>query len=189
MGERATCALGSQAAQLWLKARLDVVKVPAKPLDLCGALADEVLAVIEQEPDLTSLRIEVGNRQVALSKRRAGDREGIDRIRLAELACGAARARHQLRRDANHALSSGDQLALEAPGDVATVLERKQALLSQGPGPFDQTLVTGLVACDRQLVAELTGWPSPSCGRGVALLVGVDADRDHRLRSSYAWRV
>ena len=49
VGERATRALGSQAAQLWLKARLDVVKVPAKPLDLCGALADEVLAVIEQE--------------------------------------------------------------------------------------------------------------------------------------------
>ena len=156
-------------------------------MDLRGALVDEVLAVICQELDLASLRIEVGNRQVALSERRAGDREGIDRIGLAELAA-AARARHQLRRDANQALSWGDQLALEAPGDVAAVLERKQALLSQGPGPFDQTLVTGLVACDRQLVAELTGWRVHR-GRGVALLVGVDADRDHRLRSSYAWRV
>ena len=98
--------------------------------------------------------IEVGDRQVGLAKRRAGDREGIDRVGLAELALRSAAPRHQLRRDADHALSSGDQLALEATGDVATVLERKQPLSAEGAGPFEQALVAGLVACDRQLVVK-----------------------------------
>jgi hypothetical protein len=117
-----------------------------------------------------------------------GDCEGIDRIGLAELALRAPRARHQLRRDADHTLSSVQELALQATGDVATVLERKQALGAEGAGPFDKALVAGFIACDRELVAELAR-RRVHRGRRVASLVGVDADRDHLLRSSYAWRV
>jgi hypothetical protein len=66
VSERAACALRAQAAQPRLKAGVDVVKVPAKPLDGSGALADEVLAVVEQELDLARLGVEVGDGQVAL---------------------------------------------------------------------------------------------------------------------------
>ena len=181
MSERAASALRSQSAQLGLKARLDVVKVPAKPLDGSGPLADEILAVVEQEPDLARLVVEVGDRQVGFAKRRPGDRQGIDRIGLAELALRAARTGHQLRRDAIPR-SAGDQLALEATADVATVLEPEPALLAQGAGPFKQPLVAALVACDRELVAKLAGGRVTAAAECFAC--GVDADRDHRLRSS-----
>jgi hypothetical protein len=188
LGERAPCGLRAQAAKLGPKPRIDVVEVPAKPLDLGGTLADEVLAMVRQELDLARGGVEVGDREIGLSERRAGDGEGVDRVGLAELALRAAGARHQLRRHADDVLAAGDQLALEPTGDVAAVLDRKPPLRVEAAGPFEQALVAGLVACDRELRAKLAG-RRVHRGGGVALLVGVDPDRDHLLRSSYAWRV
>src|SRR5215218_48097 len=48
-GERAPDAIAAQRPRPGLEALLDVVQVPAKPLDLGGALRDEVLAVVEHE--------------------------------------------------------------------------------------------------------------------------------------------
>src|SRR5581483_3397111 len=178
-------ALRAQAAKRGLKPGVDVVQVPAKALDLRGALANQVLAMIEQELDLARGGVEMGDRELRFPERSPGYRERVDRIGLAELAGRAPCSRHQLWRHPDHPLAPGDQLPLEPPGDVAAVLQGELALGAEVPGPCEQALVAGAVAGDRHLVAKLAGRRIHR-RRRMALLMGVDADRDHLLRSSYA---
>jgi hypothetical protein len=86
-----------------------------------------------------------------------GDRKGVDRVGLAELRLRAPSARHQLRRHPDHPLAAGDQLALEATGDVATIPRAQTAARSRGRGPIRADARALPVACDRQLVAKLAG--------------------------------
>lgn len=72
--------------------------VPAQARADRGALADEVLAVVDEELQLAQLRVVGSARQVRLAQGRAGHREGVDRVRLAvgaggvPLPCGQAGA-------------------------------------------------------------------------------------------------
>ena len=91
--------------------------MPAQVVDELGALRDEPLAVIDEQPD-----IELGARQLrdgkgveAFADRGSGDRDGVDHVVLAALARGAARVGHQLRRDAHDPLAAAQQEALQRP--------------------------------------------------------------------------
>ena len=55
--------------------RVELVEVPAQPVDAAGPLCDEVLAVVDQQPQLTVRAVEPGDRQVRVAERRPGDGE------------------------------------------------------------------------------------------------------------------
>jgi hypothetical protein len=101
------------------------------------ALADEALAMIDQQPQIQLGAIQPGGRQLlnVLAQRGARDRERVDAVGLAALAPGATDVGHQLGRDAQHPLAAADQEALEGSRDVATVLQRPHALLAQTARP------------------------------------------------------
>jgi len=79
----------------------EVVQVPAQPALDGGALAHEILAVIEQQLDLERPLVELGRGQCpeTLPQRRAGDRRRVDRVGLARLAGGSTLTCHQLGSD------------------------------------------------------------------------------------------
>jgi hypothetical protein len=63
------------------------VQQPAQPVLDSGALGDEVLAVIEQQLDLSRRALQDRDRQRldAFLKRRASHGQGVDRVALARL--------------------------------------------------------------------------------------------------------
>ncbi len=63
-----------------------------------------------------------------LTQRGAGDRDRIDQVGLAALSPAAPLTGHQPRRDADDALATDEQDALERAGDVSTVLKCPHAL-------------------------------------------------------------
>jgi hypothetical protein len=117
----------------------EVVQVPAQATLVLRAGLDQVLAVIEQELDLQGVLVEVGARQrlSALAQGRAGDRKGIDRVRLAGAPFAATALAHQLRGNPHHPLSRGDQEALQGTGDVAAVLDCPGPLFVEVASPVE----------------------------------------------------
>jgi len=75
-----------------------------------------------------------------VAQRGAGDRGRIDRVGLARDPIGPPGLAHHPGRHTNRALAPSDQVALQVPRDVTTVLNGKQALRVQVSSPSDQTL-------------------------------------------------
>jgi hypothetical protein len=94
-----------------------VVQVSAQVVDQRSALADEPLAMIDEQPHvkLGASQSCDGERVEAFSDRNTCDREGIDDVGLAALACLIACAGSQLRRDADDLLAPAQQKALQRP--------------------------------------------------------------------------
>ena len=105
----------------------DVMQMPADPALHAGSLDDEVVAVIDQEPDLAGRSVEPGGRQPRFAPRGPRDRERVDRVRLARLAGAATLASHQAGRDPEHVLAGAQQVALQRPGQVPAILQRPPA--------------------------------------------------------------
>ena len=89
--------------------------MPAQPLLSAAALVDEVVAMVDQQlqlaqPLLTRPRMI----EPRLAKRRPGDGERVDRVRLAAHPAGAPLRRHQLRRHPHQPLARSEQLRSSA---------------------------------------------------------------------------
>jgi hypothetical protein len=71
--------------ELGLQVGVKLDQVPAQPVLMAGALGDEIVAVIGQQPDLERGLVQERHRQLlnALLDRRSGDCDRIDLIRLA----------------------------------------------------------------------------------------------------------
>src|SRR5207244_3546283 len=94
--------------------RVELMQVPAQSLLRPAALVDEILAVIDQQLEITKwLLIGPWPAQARLAQRGSGDRERIDRVRLAARPASSTLRRHQLRRHPHQLLSSNEQLPLE----------------------------------------------------------------------------
>jgi hypothetical protein len=106
------------------------LKLPAGALDRRAWLpfADEILAMVEQQPDLARAALEQRDWQLGLAQRSPRDRERVDRVRLAPLTSAAAGAGHQLRRHPHDPLARSEQEALGRARHVPAVLERSQPL-------------------------------------------------------------
>ena len=135
------------------------MKVPAQVVDQRGALRDEALAVIDQQPDIKFGAGQLRDRELveALAQRRPCDRDGIDRIGLAALARRAARAGHQLRGHAHDPLATAQQKALQRPGDVSAVLDRPDALGVQAARPEQQVIERAALGLDRPIGEHAAG--------------------------------
>ena len=104
------------------------------------AVADQPLAVIDQQPQIELGPVELRGRErvQALLQRGAGDVERVDRVGLAALAGALARLGRQVRRDPQHPLAALDQKPLQRPRHVPAVLERPHALLVESARPLQQ---------------------------------------------------
>jgi hypothetical protein len=144
------------------------------------ALADEVVVVVAQQPDLERTLVEVGRGQGLdpLLERRARDRAGVDRVRLAALAGAFAGTRHVLGRDPHDPLTARHQEALEGARDAAAVLDRPGALGPERPRPREQ-LVKTLPAGFRRALGERPASGGLDRPAGVHGLVRVRPDYDH----------
>ena len=139
-GDARLPAWRGQRAQRDLELGPEVVQLPAQIVDQRGALLDEPLAVIDEQPDVELGPGQLRDRQrvEAFAQRRAGDRDGVDAIGLARARARSARAGHQLRRDANDALAAREQEPLQRARDVPAVLKRPDPLAADAARPAQQ---------------------------------------------------
>jgi hypothetical protein len=113
-----------------------------------------------------------------MTKRRRCHSLRVDRIGLAEGAVGASMGGHQLGRHANRALTASDQVALQAAGDVAAVLDGEHSFLVEPSRPGHELLVAARACTDRAFASNLAGRSVDRDG-GMGLLVRVDPHYDH----------
>jgi hypothetical protein len=155
--------------------------VPAQPVDHPGALADDLVAVVAQHPDLQ--RVLVGERHreavAPVSDARQRDRACVDRIRLPRLAGDLARLAGHRRRHPDHPFTGRDQRRLQARRDMPAVLDRPHPLRVLQAGGEPQRLKRPFIAGrDLALALQLAGLSVHRDQRVVAL-VGVCPEHDH----------
>lgn len=95
--------------QRHLVGRIELVQMPTQPLLIAAALLDEVVAVIDQQLDL-SIDAFIGPRpaQLRLADGGAGDRKRVDRVRLTTRLPGAPLRDGQLRRHPDDILADSE---------------------------------------------------------------------------------
>ena len=175
---RSSQTVRSSAPSGTAQVRVELVQVPAQPLLAATPLGDEVVAVIDQQLQLAQ-RLLAGAWAVQprLLQRRPGDRERVDRVRLAPRPAAPALRRRQPRRHPHQPLALLNQRPLEAARHVPAILNRPQPLPAERASPR-----SARSSSDRSL-------RSPSCtaelvdrDRGQRVLVYVHPDHDHSTR-------
>ena len=133
--------------------------MPAEPALDAGPLVHEVLAVIDEQPDVTGGDVQASSRQAGLAQRRSGDSERVDRVGLAGLPHVLAGVGHQPGRDAADRLAGPEQVGLQAPGQVTVVLHRPRASATCWPRASPMRLrsvVAVLVSTSRPRLSTAT---------------------------------
>ena len=143
-------------------------------------LADQVLAVIDQQPqvELGPIQPRGGQRVKALSEGRPGDRDRVDAVGLPALATPLAGRGHQLGRDAHDALPARQQEPLKGARHVPAVLKRPHPFTPQATRPDHQAAEPASTDRDR-LLAEHLARRRTDRGDRVRALVGVRTQHDH----------
>ena len=175
----------SRPAGRGLLAGRELVEMPAETVLGPRALGHEVVAVVDEQAHLSLGAVEAGDRQVGLAQGGPGDREGIDGVALAGLATGAAGPGHELGRHADDRLARDEQVALQAAGEVAAVLEGPAPLAEALASPGQQLEMPGRGGGHRRL-GELATLLVDGDER-VAALVQIGPDR-HHVRVSFLIR-
>ena len=170
-----------EASRPGLVAGIELVEVPAQAVLRPRALGDEILAVVDQEPQLALLALEGGDREVRVRERRPGDRERVDRIALALLAAVTARSGHEPRRTrstGSPARSRSDASRRDRWRQSSQANRRCGNRAAQRTSSRCPALVAPTVTS-----ASLAAVPVGR-DRGVRALVRIDADDDHLLVAS-----
>jgi hypothetical protein len=158
-----------------IDADLQRVQVPAKAGLGPGALGHQVLAMGHEQVQIKLALGKARAGQPRMGQGGAGHGGGVDRIRLAAIPGGPARLAHQARRHPHERQPGLDQGPLQAPRDVAHVLQRHPGRLVQARDPGDQAPVPRIGGRHLQLAGHLAGGRADGDG-GVALLVRIDPD-------------
>jgi hypothetical protein len=162
-----------------------VVQMPQQGAVELHAMANESLAVVDEQPQIELGPLQVRGREglQAFLQRDAGDVERVDGIRLAALTGAAARVRGQMGRDPQHPLAALDQKPLQRPRDVPAVLKRPHPLAVEAARPHQQRAEPATTDRDGLLAHQLAGNRGDR-GDRVRPLVGVRAKHDHDPRPS-----
>src|SRR5450759_5894282 len=89
--------------------------------------------------------------EVRLAQRSMRDARRIDGVGLAVGARRGTCSGHHLGRYADHALTTGEQVALKPARDVATVLDGEEARGAESARPGQQLVMPARIAADRLL--------------------------------------
>ena len=118
--------------------------MPAQLVLHPSALDDQIPAVVDQQLDLPGGAVELGGGQIVVPQRGQPHRLGIDRIGLARLPAATASAGHQPGRHPDHPMTGGQQVLLQAAGQMPAVFEREAHLRPlRRPGHQRQMPVAG----------------------------------------------
>ena len=170
-----------------LQLGVQLEQVPPQPVHRAGALGDEIVSVIEQQPDLHRPLVQVRDRESldTVLHDSSGDRQRVDLIRLAWLALTLARGAHSVRRHPDDPLARCQQRLLKPARTRAAVLDRPHPLLIELSRPPHRSQVPRLVSLDLAAAAHL---PRSLIDRRqrVRPLVRVRPDHDHAYRP-FVW--
>src|SRR5204863_3593278 len=121
---------------------VELMQMPTQPLLRPSALVDEILAMINEQLEITK-RLLVGPRPAQPRYTQSGTRHGerVDRVGLAARPASATLRRHQLRRHPHQLLTGRQQLAFEPTRQLPTVLQRPQPLARELARPGEQSVV------------------------------------------------
>ena len=133
------------------------MEVPAKAVLQARTLGHEILAMVDEEPNLALCALQASARKLGLAQEGTSDRERIDRVGLATAASSPARTGHPPRRHPHDALAARKQEALESPGDVTAVLEGEDALRGERACPGHKLTVACVARSAGVLGDELPG--------------------------------
>src|SRR6266851_5909168 len=115
------------------------MQVPAQPLLSAPPLVDEIVTVIDKQLQITEdSLVWPGPAQLRLSEGGPGDRERVDRVRLAARSAGTPLRRHQLRRHPHHVLAAAKQLPFEPTRQLPAILHRPATLTAVRRSPTNQ---------------------------------------------------
>jgi integrase len=144
-----------------------------------GAFRHQVVAMIHQQPHLTSRAIETRRRQIRFLQRSASNGEYVDRIGLAIGARTRAGVRHHLRWHHDR-FPRSKQIAFQPPREMPAVLDRPPAIKAKLLGPTQHVEMISCGGRVRGLLAQL------AAGRvdrddGVGALVPINPKYQHGL--------
>ena len=152
--------------------------MPAEPVDVPGPVLDQVFSVVDEQTELPGGAVELGDGQVGLAQRGTGDGERVDGVGLAVGAGRVPGLGHQLRRHSPDPLTGGEQIGLEAPGQMPAVLHRPLPLGAEPFGPAHQLEMISRRGRLRRLRRELAA-PLVDDHHRVGALVRVDPEDHH----------
>ena len=164
-----------ERAERHLQLRVELVQVPAQPLLAAAPLADEVVAVVDEQLQL-SQRLLAGARTVEprLLQRGPGDRERVDRVRLAARAVrGAAAAL-----SAEAAPAPAARPAATSACSSPRVTCRQSSSAHSRSSPSDRAHATTPSSTGQLRSANATA-DLVDRDRGQRVLVHVHSDHDH----------
>ena len=154
--------------------------MPAQAALEASALFDQVITVVDEQPQLPGLAVEPDDGQVGFPQGRPSDGQSVDGVGLPPLPTAPAFPGHQPGRHPHRRLTGHEQVTFEPAGEVPTVLQGKQPLRPL-PSPSDGLQVP-VGRCRhrplRQLAAGIV-----HCHQGMGALVRVDAN-DHHVSTS-----
>jgi hypothetical protein len=135
----------------------EIVQMPLQRVVERDALADQALAVIDQQPQVELRTFQLRRRQriQAFAQRRPRDRDRVDAVGLPAGANLTTRRRHQPGRDPQDALSTTDQKPLKRSRDMPTVLQRPDPLAAETARPTQQRCEPPGADLDRLLAHQL----------------------------------
>ena len=118
----------------------EIVQMPLQRVVQRDPLADQPLAVIDEQPQVELRALQLRGRQgiQALSERLSRDCDRVDAVGLAAVTSVAPRGSHQLRGDPQDPLAAADHPPLDRPRDMPTILDRPDPLAAQTARPAQQ---------------------------------------------------
>ena len=106
--------------------RVELMQMPTQPLLRPPPLVDEIIAMIDQQLQVTKrLLVRARATQPRLPQRGPGDGERVDRVRLAARPSCTTLGRHQLRRHPHELLADSKELSFERAGQLPAIFERE----------------------------------------------------------------
>jgi hypothetical protein len=170
-----------ECAQRDPQRRVELVQVPTQPLLRTTSLADEIVAMVDQQLQLAQPSL-FGPWRVEprLAQSSPSDGERVDQIRLASHPATTALRRRQPGRHPHQPLPVPLQRLLQATRHVTAVLQRPQPPPTNPLRPGNKLLAVARL----QRVHLPTYLVDGNSGQGV--LVHVHPDHDHVL-ASYRW--
>jgi hypothetical protein len=147
-----------------------------------NALADEALAMVNEQPQIEFGALQLRRRQriQAFAQRRPRDRNRVDAVGLPAPTSAATRVGHQLRRHAQDPLATFDQKPLERARDVPAVLHRPHPFAAEPTRPHDKRGEALGANLDGLLAHQFAG-RGRDRGDRVRALVSVRTEHDHCL--------